>query len=70
MKIEVDIEEYITLNKRDMKLDFLECAGVDNWSGYGDALFPDEDFYDEDYDGLVVCSCGKIMDKGQYPYVR
>lgn len=44
-EITISLDEYIRLMKRDLKLDYLECGGVDNWDGYGYSLNPD---YDED----------------------
>ncbi len=37
--------EYDNLLKSEHKLDCLECCGVDNWCGYGDAM---EMFYNEE----------------------
>lgn len=38
-------KEYERLLESDRKLDCLECMGVDNWSGYGEAMaiFNEED---------------------------
>ena len=40
-KVLVDLEDLIRLEKRSLKLEFLECGGVDNWDGYGESLNPD-----------------------------
>lgn len=37
-KIEQLEKENRELKKRDLKLEALEQAGVDNWDGYGDAM--------------------------------
>lgn len=47
MKIEIDLEDYIRLVKRDFELDMLECMGVDNFNGYSDAMEEYEDGIDE-----------------------
>jgi hypothetical protein len=48
MKVTIDKEEYLRLRISDEKLGRLEAAGVDNWEGYGDALYPsDEVGFDE-----------------------
>ncbi|MCE5221884.1 MAG: hypothetical protein LLF98_11655 [Clostridium sp.] len=36
--VNISKEEYESLLESDRKLDALECAGVDNWGGYGDAM--------------------------------
>jgi len=42
-------KEYDALLKADRELNALECYGVDNWGGYGDAMSSlDEDEDDED----------------------
>ena len=41
-------KEYDALLKADRELNALECYGVDNWGGYGDAMSSlDEDDEDE-----------------------
>ena len=42
MKIEIEITEYKRLLKAELKLNMLECGGVDNWEGYGESLNPEE----------------------------
>jgi len=51
--IKVDLDDYIYLKNRDLKLEYLECGGVDNWSGYGEALYPDDDEDEIDLDEAV-----------------
>jgi len=54
-QIMVGLEDYIELAKRDAKLNFLEGGGVDNWSGYGESLYPDEcelDDIDKEYEDI------------------
>jgi len=54
MKIEIELDEYISLRKSELKLGFLECGGVDNWSWYGDAVEPvGEPSLDDEIDELV-----------------
>ncbi len=36
--ITITEKRYIELSKAEDKLIALECYGVDNWSGYGDAM--------------------------------
>jgi len=50
-KVTMSTKEYFSLEKASMKLDFLECGGVNNWDGYGDSLYPDDD--EDDYDNVV-----------------
>lgn len=57
--IVVPLEEYIQLRKRDLKLDYLECGGVDNWCNYGEALNEPEE--DED-DFLPYCEQSKKLE--------
>lgn len=42
--ITISVEEYQYLKDRVFFLDCLESAGVDNWSGYGEA----QEMYNED----------------------
>jgi hypothetical protein len=37
-KIEITVKRFNYLIKRDLKLSALESGGVDNWSGYDDAM--------------------------------
>ena len=39
---------YKRLLESESKLDALECYGVDNWSGYGDAMSSMDEEEDED----------------------
>ena len=39
--------ENIFLNQRDDILTRLECYGVDNWSGYGDAMEDSEGLFEQ-----------------------
>ena len=44
--VEIPRDEYERLLKSEAKLSALECAGVDNWEGYGYAMteyYEDED---------------------------
>ena len=41
--IEISLDEYINLKTRDLRLGYLECGGVDNWGGYGESLYPDDE---------------------------
>lgn len=41
MKVEIEVKELAKLIRNDAMLSALDCAGVDNWIGYGDA-FNDE----------------------------
>ena len=52
MKIAIDVNEYIRLKKVDATMDLLEGAGVDNWSGYGYALNPEDEDYDDIMQGI------------------
>jgi len=36
--IEITVKEYERLLSDSAKLDALECFGVDNWRGYGEAM--------------------------------
>ncbi len=38
MKVEIEESELTDLKEAARKLDALEAAGVDNWSGYEDAM--------------------------------
>ena len=59
-KVTIDKSEYKRLLKAELKINMLEVAGVDNWTFYGEALYPDEySFYDDDYD----VACEKIDKK-------
>lgn len=40
--ISITEKEYVDLIVDSEKLSLLEGAGVDNWEGYSEALFPDE----------------------------
>ncbi len=40
--MEISKEEYIQLRTDSEKLSRLESAGVDNWTWYDDAIFPDD----------------------------
>ena len=51
--VTMSIEEYFRLKKDSIKLNFLECGGVDNWEGYGESLYPD--YEDEEFDD-ALCS--------------
>ena len=44
----VDFERLCYLEARSLKLDYLECGGVDNWSEYGSALNPESPDYDDE----------------------
>lgn len=37
----ISVDEYFKLVKDQEKLNALEMGGVDNWEGYGDALYED-----------------------------
>ena len=55
MKIEVEFEDYLIMSKSELKMDMLEVGGVDNWIGYGDSLFPEDELsYREECDSLEV----------------
>ncbi|MEK5036272.1 hypothetical protein MKY96_33005 [Paenibacillus sp. FSL R7-0302] len=45
LMIEIPMEEYHELLRRSEKLECLENCGVDNWSGYGDAMTMMEEEY-------------------------
>lgn len=49
--ITISVEEYQHLKDRDFFLDCLESAGVDNWSGYGEAQEMYNEDSEEDTDG-------------------
>ena len=40
-EITIPVKDLISLLKKEVKLDLLECGGVDNWQGYSDSLYPD-----------------------------
>jgi len=42
-KIKISLAEYKDLLDKELKLECLECNGVDNWVGYSDALCEYED---------------------------
>jgi hypothetical protein len=50
--ITISRKEYNRLREAEHKLARLECAGVDNWEGYGYAMYPGdtEDVYGGGYD--------------------
>ena len=63
-KVTIDLDEYINLKGRDLKLDFLECGGVDNWGGYGESLYPEFDDEEElDYDDALAEMKKEINEK-------
>ena len=45
--ITISKEEYFGLRADSMKLNLLECGGVDNWTWYGESLNPDGQDYEE-----------------------
>ena len=47
-KVSITLDEYSQLLDRDQKLAALECAGVDNWEGYDEALSILEEWNSED----------------------
>ncbi|QPX71678.1 hypothetical protein [Bacillus phage SP8] len=49
--ITISVEEYQYLKDRVFFLDCLESAGVDNWSGYGEAQEMYNEDSEEDTDG-------------------
>jgi hypothetical protein len=42
--ITISKQEYFRLRVAEIKLDLLEGGGVDNWPGYGESLWSDEDY--------------------------
>ncbi|WP_408956203.1 hypothetical protein [Natroniella sp. ANB-PHB2] len=63
--IKISLQEYIELRIRDLKLNFLELGGVDNWSNYGEALYPsfgDSKDYDEEARELEQIILNKYME--------
>lgn len=53
--IEISIDEYRNLLRRDLILTMLENAGVDNWEWYGEHLTPLREEYPdiEDIDDII-----------------
>ena len=55
MRIEISLAEYKRLKRDGLKLEYLECGGVDNWGYYGDALNPiaeGQKSFDETWEGM------------------
>ena len=50
-KIEITKEEYLGLKLCELKLNMLECGGVDNWEWYGESLYGDQ-LEDGDFEKL------------------
>lgn len=42
-KVTITKQKYADLLIADMKLNRLECGGVDNWEWYGESLNPDDE---------------------------
>lgn len=36
--VSITLERYVELLDKELQLDALECAGVDNWEGFDDAM--------------------------------
>ena len=41
--ITIPVKDLVELLKKEMKLDLLECSGVDSWEGYSYSLYPEGD---------------------------
>ena len=54
VNVVLPIEEYIQLQTDSIKLNMLEVGGVDNWNGYGDSLYPeDESSFDDKIEYMI-----------------
>ena len=45
--------EYESLQEDSLRLSFLEAHGVDNWCGYGEAMFDFESIFEEKLKELI-----------------
>lgn len=48
--ITISLKYYTDLKRDSITLSKLEAAGVDNWEWYGEALYGDEDDFDDEDD--------------------
>ena len=60
IKVTMSKERYINLLVAYEELDMLEAGGVDNWSGFDDAMFPTDS---EDYGTMFKRINKEVTDK-------
>ncbi len=61
-KIEISKEEYIRLHNAANKFYCLECGGVDNWTFYGESLYPDDGEHNQKIVDIEVNGDGSIKE--------